>query len=528
MTKPTDNMRQVRPTLSPETRARFSRKIVGVSLFLIGYFTLFPFDFFFKKAPSLVEIFRHFDLSLTQSYALADFPRNVLLFVPLGFGLTGLLLTRNVRRAGSYVWILVVGTGLSLTVEVLQAYALLRFPSFADVLANGLGTAVGILLFHFYGSNILSGIGRLIDRARSFFTFRRALIAYLLYVFMWLSISYLMKNQAQLSNWNDQYPLILGNERTQDRPWQGIIQQLHIGDRALTDEEVARLFQGDPTVNLGHIVASYDFTGDDTNNFPALHRMGDGSNPTADDGGILSEDQWLQSDQPAESITQALTNSSQLTLELTAASSDLTQTGPARLVSISKDPYLRNLTVGQQETDLVFRLRSPLAGLDGSQPELIIPNVFIDQAFHHIVITYDGVVVRFYIDDPARDFTIELIPSIAIFTKSFPNAVGQMRINHGNMFIFRLLYSALIFVPLSLLVVIWCKSESAANKKKLVWPGMGLILPAGLWELLLSVVISAYDFRVGNVILNLGVTAVSFLIMKRSGKIIKPMGTTII
>ena len=75
-------------------------KIVGVSLFLIGYFTLFPFDFFFKKVPSLVEIFRHFDLTLTQSYALVDFPRNVLLFVSLGFGLTGLEVA-NLRDDGA-------------------------------------------------------------------------------------------------------------------------------------------------------------------------------------------------------------------------------------------------------------------------------------------------------------------------------------------------------------------------------------------------------------------------------------------
>lgn len=522
MTKPTDNIKQV----PPETQARFSRKIVGVSVFLIGYFTLFPFDFFFKKAPSLVEIFRNFDLTLTQSYALADFPRNVLLFVPLGFGLAGLLFARNGHRAGSYLWILLIGTGLSLMVEVLQAYALLRFPSFADVLANGLGTAVGILIFHFYGSSILAGIGRLADQAKAFFTFRRALITYILYVFLWLSISYLMKNQVQLSNWDDQYPLLLGNELTQDRPWQGVIQQLHIGDRALTVEEVIRLFKGDSTVNLGQIVASYDFTGDDTNNFPTLHWKGDGPPHTGGRGVILSEEQWLQSDQPAAAISQALENSSQFSMELRAASNDLTQTGPARIVSISEDPYLRNLTVGQQETDLVLRLRNPLAGLSGGQPELILPNVFIDHAFHRIVITYDGVIVRFYIDDPANVFTIELIPSIAFFTKFFPNDVEQMRINYGNMFIFRLLFSALIFVPLSLLALIWSQSESTASKKKLVWLGAGLLFPAGLWELLLNVVLSGYDLRAGNIVLNLGVTAVSFLLMRQSKKI--PAGTTII
>ncbi|MEJ2746561.1 MAG: hypothetical protein P8183_01380, partial [Anaerolineae bacterium] len=369
-----------------------------------------------------------------------------------------------------------------------------------------------ILLFHFYGSSILSGIGRLVDLASAFFTFRRALIAYLLYVLLWLSISYLMKNEAQLSNWNDQYPLILGNERTQDRPWQGIVQQLYISNRALSDKEVAHLFMGDSAINSGHVVASYDFTGDSADNFPVLDGMGPGPIQTTSDGVILSQTQWLQSDQPAAAISQALASSSQFTLELTAAANDLTQAGPARLISISEDPYRRNLTVGQEETGLVFRLRTPLTGLNGRQPELVIPRVFTDQAFHRIVITYNGVVVHFYIDNPANDFAIELIPSTAIFTKSFPYEVAQMRINHGNMFIFRLLYSMLIFVPLSLLAVIG--SQSTENKKKLFGLAIGLIVFALLWELLLSLVISGYGLRVSNVMLNWGVTAVSFLFMR--------------
>lgn len=44
-------------------------------------------------------------------------------------------------------------------------------------------------------------------------------------------------------NWNDAYPLVIGNELTADRPWHGELHGLTIHDRALTADEVAERFR---------------------------------------------------------------------------------------------------------------------------------------------------------------------------------------------------------------------------------------------------------------------------------------------
>jgi hypothetical protein len=339
----------------------------------------------------------------------------------------------------------------------------------------------------------------------------------LLYILFWLSLSSLIQNQARLSNWDNQFPLLIGNEGTQDRPWQGLIKHVQISDRAFTKEEVANLFIEDISTNQtdSSTVAFYDFTGNDSNNFPLLNWQGGGSVQTADSAILISKDQWLQSDQPVTTLSQSLAASSQFTAIIIAASTDLNQTGPARLLTISTDPFQRNFMIGQQNTELVLRLRTPLAGLDGSQPQFIIPNVFTDQEFHQIIITYDGLVLTVYIDNPTNAAAIELVPSIAIFTKFFPDAVEQMRINQSTPIIFRLLYSLVIFLPLSFLALIWRKSQSTWNKTKLVWLAAALIAAAALWEVLSGAVIAGYDLRLENIVLNFVVTAVTYLFLDR-------------
>lgn len=441
--------------------SRLSKNIVGASLLLIIYFTLFPFDFFFNEALTPAEIFRNFDLNISRTYALEDFPRNMVLFMPLGFGLAGLLSGRKGRKTGGYSLIVLGGVGLSLTVEVLQSYTLQRFPSFGDVVANGSGTAVGLLIFHFFGPQILETLTRVTALLSAFFTLKRALVVYLLYISLWLSVSYFIQDEVRLSNWDDQFPLLIGNEGTGDRPWNGVIKQIEICDRALTVEEVSRLFIGETTTGQcgNSAVAFYDFTGDDQNFSPMLDWQGDGSLQTADDGLLISKDQWLRSEQPVRQVSQALAASSQFTIEIWAASKEQTQSGPARILTISEDAFLRNITIGQEKTDLVFRLRTPLTGLNGRQPEFVIPAVFNNQTFHRIIITYDSHIIRFYIDDPADNFAVELAPSMAIFTKFFPDDVEQIQISRTTLLIFRLLYRGAMFLPLSFLALIWLRSH---------------------------------------------------------------------
>jgi glycopeptide antibiotics resistance protein len=59
-------------------------------------------------------------------------------------------------------------------------------------------------------------------------------------------------------------------------------------------------------------------------------------------------------------------------VELTAhiRSSTDRQSGPARIITFSRDPTARNVTLGQEGRALIFRIRTPLLGPNGAHPQL--------------------------------------------------------------------------------------------------------------------------------------------------------------
>jgi hypothetical protein len=73
-------------------------------------------------------------------------------------------------------------------------------------------------------------------------------------------------------------------------------------------------------------------------------------------------------------LSEAIRRSSvRITLEMRPAYYE--QSGPARILTISQDPYLRNLTIAQEGKSLVLRLRTPETDLNG------IPSYQIEDVF---------------------------------------------------------------------------------------------------------------------------------------------------
>ncbi len=72
---------------------------------------------------------------------------------------------------------------------------------------------------------------------------------------------------------------------------------------------------------------------------------------------------------------QDVINNSYLTLELSVQTNHLQQFGPARIFTISKNPKFRNITIGQQNSDLILRLRTIETSLNGT-PVHVVKNVF--------------------------------------------------------------------------------------------------------------------------------------------------------
>lgn len=74
-----------------------------------------------------------------------------------------------------------------------------------------------------------------------------------------------------------------------------------------------------------------------------------------------------------------------LEVELHVFSYDVHQNGPARIFTVSHDHYSRNLTIGQNNKDLVVRLRTVETG-PNSVPAHIVPQVFRNSGPHRIVV----------------------------------------------------------------------------------------------------------------------------------------------
>ena len=100
---------------------------------------------------------------------------------------------------------------------------------------------------------------------------------------------------------------------------------------------------------------------------------------------------------PATKINAASLASNQLSIEAWIKPANLTQNGPARIVSLSQDPYLRNVTLGQgNNAGLPFysyRLRTSTTSTNGI-PALVSADGSVTTAFQHVTLTFDAAGTR--------------------------------------------------------------------------------------------------------------------------------------
>jgi len=75
---------------------------------------------------------------------------NILGFVPVGFTIAWYLSERGIKRLRVVVIVLILGTGTSLFIEIIQAYLPERSSQLIDVITNSSGTAIGVCLWYRY------------------------------------------------------------------------------------------------------------------------------------------------------------------------------------------------------------------------------------------------------------------------------------------------------------------------------------------------------------------------------------------
>lgn len=143
------------------------------------------------------------------------------------------------------------------------------------------------------------------------------------------------------------------------------------------------------------LVALYSFdentgntVGDSSTGGPAVDLIIQDPAATSWKPGALSVDSGtlINSGTPATEITGALTATDELTLEAWIKPAQTSQSGPARIVTLSSDIQNRNFTIGQDGSALDVRLRTTGTGANGV-PSTSTPGGTVNGEIMHVVYT---------------------------------------------------------------------------------------------------------------------------------------------
>ena len=388
--------------------------LVILSILAVLLATLYPFNFSLPDSISRRGLVSSFD----NNSFFKDQVNNVLLFLPLGFGLTGFLQKRKINLISQIVLVVLASAALSSTVELLQILLPSREPTPADIFNNTSGGFFGLIGFYIWNSKSFKSILQSIENSKASHSLSKITLFFTGYIILIFLITIPWQTTTSLSSWNPNFPLILGNEKTAGRGWEGYISELNVTNKALSQNEVKQVFaKSNDFENLeNNLLASYQLTGeapyqDKTGKQPDLLWRGE---PTAknEKGVFLSSNHWLQTAIPVTSLSKSIAQSSEFTISTTIATNKIEQNGPARIISLSSDSHLRNFTLGQEETGLVFRVRTPLTGANAADVKLEVPNIFTDLKPHQIVITYFKSSLIIYVDNIANIHTLNLLDLI--------------------------------------------------------------------------------------------------------------------
>ncbi|MDA1043773.1 MAG: hypothetical protein O3C57_00970 [Verrucomicrobia bacterium] len=107
-------------------------------------------------------------------------------------------------------------------------------------------------------------------------------------------------------------------------------------------------------------------------------------------------------DHSDERIKSAFRHHNALTIEAVLYTASISQSGPARIISSSKDGYLRNFSLCQENDKLILRLRTSTNDLNGMAPQIEL-GAIQERTMHHVLISYRPGELVFYMDGVARN-----------------------------------------------------------------------------------------------------------------------------
>lgn len=198
---------------------------------------------------------------------------------------------------------------------------------------------------------------------------------------------------------------------------------------------------GEPTLTAvaGTLVAVFVLSLPSPLNPPQT--VANGAQLVSDPPGVRFTGGVVRSTEPPHDLYRALTAEPGLTVELRAATADLDQEGPARLVSSSGGTGRRNLTLGQAGDALVIRLRTLQTNWNATDAQVEVDDVFTDTRRHHLAVVRHGQAhgqaLEVYVDGELRNRTFGPAGSFSDWNFNYPlllgNEVGGRRPWRGSL-----------------------------------------------------------------------------------------------
>ncbi|MCI0515239.1 VanZ family protein [candidate division KSB1 bacterium] len=405
--------------------------LVYLSYILI--LTIKPFQFSRAHFFEFLQWRRGWWAILFTGFNPLDWILNVLLFIPYG------LLTAQCGRNRDWpfkkiIWCtFTISLLTSLVAEISQLY-LIRTTSLSDVLFNSLGGILGAYLNQHWNENHSLFKAFLINRGGS--VVRRAARVYWAALVMVFSLPFWLNN---FSNWNENYRLVIGNEATDDRPWTGILYELAIYDRTLTAEEVLQCaYQHRPESLEKNLLVRYIFKPQTGAKIPDCSGAKPGVRlQIVDSTRVVSEltppglrllpGAKIWSISPMAPLVRRAQAKAQLAIEIRFQPGNLTQTGPARLVSLSANTNQRNFMLGQAGASLNFRMRTPLTGDNGARVDFFSQQPVLKPQIQHVIALFNHGVEQIYVDGQLLNESVYAISNYFPFLLGFGEGkLGKM------------------------------------------------------------------------------------------------------
>ena len=475
----------------------WSNRILIAAMAGILFLTLFPFRFNFHV--TLPDGGSPFLLGGTEkSSGVFNAFLNVLLFVPLGFGLTEKLRERGVSRRMTFVLALAVGALLSYGIEFLQIYVPMRDSGWEDVFTNTTGCVVGLLVFELFGSAILRCLVYGETALESWLPPKKIALVLSVYFALWFVTSLFLQKDTQLRNWDPASLLLIGNEASGrlSYAWKGQVLSLQFWDRALPADLARNLTSGNVSEDShAGLMASYEFSGgapfqDQRKILPDLFWNTTPPNQIDSKAAYLDGKSWLTSGISVGGLVTDLQHTNQFSVRIVCVPAEIDGVD-GRIVSISQASGLVNLNLRQEDANLVLWFRSPLS-VRRSQLAWYVPDVFEPDRARDILYSYDGSDLSLYIDGNKVPRPYRLGPGTGL-------AHFLRRIRTSELEGYDYLYYCGVSLPAGFLLGIAARRLKSRFSGYFFWLGVGFVLPPLLLELML-VRVSGRSVSIGYVV----------------------------